>query len=453
MRSAVVGLTALVLTIIASCRPAPAGPHEFAADPALLHEAVHTLTEAMIEAVTSPVVSARTYAYSSIAAYEALRPDYPQYLTLAGQLNGLESFPAPNPEQEYVLPLASAVAFLSVAEKLAFRPDNLTARREAVIEQARRARVPQPILARSVEYGQRVAQHTLEWAAQDNLQTARALPRYEVRRDPGRWLPTPPAYIAAVEPHWAILRPFTMDSASQFRPPPPVPYDLTEGSPFYRELVAVYDAGENLTDEQREIAAFWDCNPYALKAEGHFMFAVKKLSPGGHWMGITELALRQHDADMMRAAEAYARVGMVLHDAFISTWDEKYSSVLIRPETLINEKIDPMWRPVLQTPPFPEYTSGHSVISTAASEVLTDLFGDDFVYDDTVQIPFGLPVRSFTSFRQAAAEAAISRLYGGIHYPMAIEHGQDQGRAVGENFLARLETRSPAHMASGSQEP
>jgi hypothetical protein len=250
-----------------------------------------------------------------------------------------------------------------------------------------------------------------------------------------------------VEANWAVLRPFTMESASQFRPAAPIAFDMREGSAFRREVDEVLLVSRSLTPEQREIAAFWDCNPFALKVEGHFMYAVKKITPPGHWMGITKIAARQSGADLARTAEAYAYVGITSADAFISTWDEKYRSNLVRPETVINSTIDPSWRPLLQTPPFPEYPSGHSVVSTAVGEVLSELFGDEFAYSDDTEVPFGLPVRSFTSFRQAAAEAAISRLYGGIHYRMGIEHGVTQGRDLGQNVVARVRTRANEALA------
>ena len=234
-----------------------------------------------------------------------------------------------------------------------------------------------------------------------------------------------------------------LDSASQFRPPPPHPFDLREGSAFQKELLEVYQIGRTLTPEQKAIAAFWDCNPFAVRMVGHMTFADKKISPGGHWMGIAAIAARNSGADLMRTAEVQARVATTLADASISVWDEKYRSNLIRPETVIAEHIDPTWRPLLQTPPFPEYTSGHSVSSASAAEALTHLFGDGFAFDDNVEVPYGLPVRSFTSFRQAAEEAAISRLYGGIHYRMAADHGLVQGKSVGQHVIERVKTHTP----------
>ena len=165
-------------------------------------------------------------------------------------------------------------------------------------------------------------------------------------------------------------------------------------------------------------------------------------------MGITAIAARKAGADLMVSAEAYARVAMALADGFISCWEEKYRWNLVRPETVINRFLDEGWQPLLQTPPFPEYTSGHSVISTAAAVVLTDQFGAAFAFTDSTEFAYGLPVRSFPSFEAAAAEAAVSRLYGGIHYRMAIEEGVRQGRRVGELVVSRVRTRAATPGAS-----
>jgi hypothetical protein len=267
------------------------------------------------------------------------------------------------------------------------------------------------------------------------------MPKYTVTSERGRWVPTPPAYMDAVEPNWGRLRPFVMDSASQFKPAPPFPFDSARSSAFFQQAKEVYDTRQALTDEQREITAFWDCNPYVMHVQGHAMFATKKITPGGHWMSIVTIAARNSGADVMKSAEAYARTSIVLADGFISSWDEKFRSNVIRPETVINAYIDEQWEPMLQTPPFPEYTSGHSVISTAAAVVLSEEFGTTFRFRDTSEEAYGLPARTFASFEQAAAEAAISRLYGGIHYRRSIEQGAVQGRRVGELVVQRLRTR------------
>lgn len=442
-----------VLLAAAACGNPP--PEEYARvlqDPELLHGSVVAATDAMVQSITSPPVASRNYAYASIAAYEALRPGHPGYRSMAGLLTGLEPVPAPDSLTDLSLPLSSVAAFLAVSEALVFAPERVASHRDSLLAELTRSGVPRKVIQASVAHGDRVAAHVLAWASTDNVKAARAGSRYVLERLPGRWQPTAPAYMDALEPNWRVLRPFVMDSASQFRPAPPHPYDMREGSPFRAQLLEVYDITRNLTPEQKEIAAFWDCNPYALEAQGHMMVAVKKISPGGHWLGIAAIAARQSGADMMRSAEAYARVSVALADGFISVWDEKYRSVLVRPETAIQAEVDPTWRPLLQTPPFPEYTSGHSVISAAAAEVLTDLFGESFAFDDDVEVPYGLPVRSFGSFREAAEEAAVSRLYGGIHYRMAAENGLVQGRSLGRRVVEQVQTR-PGSLADAGSGP
>ncbi|HEY8485586.1 MAG TPA: vanadium-dependent haloperoxidase [Longimicrobiales bacterium] len=441
---------AILLALVAGCSQPSRDYTGVASDPELLHAAVWAVTEAMMQSVTSPPVAARTYAYSSVAAYEALRHGHEGYRSLAGQLNELQPVPEPEPGVEYLLPLAGVNAFLTVAEALVFAPEKVAAHRDTLIRRLRENGIPKRVLERSFEYGAAVARHVLDWAATDNIKLARAAPRLQIRHEPGLWVPTPPGYMDAVEPNWWMLRPFVLDSAAEVVPPPPVPYDMRKGSPFYRLVMEVYETGKNLTPEQRWIAGFWDCNPFTVYPEGHFMSSAKKITPGGHWMGITAIAMRQTGADMMRSAEAYARVAIALSDAFVSNWREKYRSVRVRPVTVIQERIDPTWEPLLQTPPFPEYTSGHSVISTAAAEVLTDLLGEEFAFTDDTELPFGIAPRSFRSFREAAAEAAISRLYGGIHYRDAIEDGVVQGRAIGRAVVARVHTSPPRITHAGS---
>jgi len=405
---------------------------------------VRQLTSVIVYDIFSPPQASRVYAYASIAAYETLRQGRPEFRTLAGQVNELTPVPAPQPGVEYSLPLAGVHALMTVGRALTFSQGRMDSLRKAMDEEFRRSGIPEPVFARSVAYGEQVAKHVLDWAATDRFKQSRGYPKYAVTSTPGRWVPTPPAYMDAVEPNWAMLRPFVMDSASQFRPEPPFPFDTTPTSPFFREVKEVYEARRALTDGQRAFTAFWDCNPYVMHVQGHTMFATKKITPGGHWIGIVAIAARKAGADPVTSAEAYARTSMALADGFISSWEEKFRSGVVRPETVINTYLDERWEPLLQTPPFPEYTSGHSVISTAAATVLTQQFGDRFAFSDSTELDYGLPVRSFNSFDEAAAEAAMSRLYGGIHYRRAIEQGVLQGRKVGQLVLERVQTREGA---------
>ncbi len=445
-----VGAMAVMLAgcaLAAGCANAPVDYRAQPPDPELLHAAVHQLTGVIVYDIFSPPQASRVYAYASIAAYEALRPDHPEYRTLAGQLNGLTPVPppappAPSPDSEYYLPLASVHAFMTVGKALTFSQARMDSLRAALDERIRRTGVPARVFARSIAYGERVAQHILAWAARDRYLQTRGYPKYTVTTVPGRWVPTPPAYMDAVEPHWGELRPFVMDSGSQIRPQPPLAFDMAKTGPYYRQVNEVLETGRHLTDEQRAIASFWDCNPYVMNVQGHTMFATKKITPGGHWMGIVGVATRKARADLMRSAAAYARTAIALAEGFISAWDEKYRSNRVRPETVINARLDARWEPLLQTPPFPEYPSAHSVISTAAATVLTDEFGTGFAFVDSTEAEYGLPTRAFSSFRAAAAEAAISRLYGGIHYRQAIEEGASEGRRVGGLVVRRVRIRA-----------
>ena len=177
-----------------------------------------------------------------------------------------------------------------------------------------------------------------------------------------------------------------------------------------------------------------------MNVNGHVLFATKKISPGGHWINIARQVCRQTRTGLVCSAEVYASLAIVMADAFIACWAEKYRSRVIRPETYINRYISGSWTPLLQTPPFPEYTSGHSVVSGAASVMLTQMFGEDFSYTDSTELEFDIPVRRFSSFKQAAAEAAISRLYGGIHYMPAIKNGLEEGTAIGVYISGKLKT-------------
>jgi len=377
----------------------------------------------------------------SIAAYEAAIHANPQYVSLAGQVKGLKPVPAPDPNEDYCFPLASVEAALTVGTALVFSEDKMRTFRSGILDEFRAAGVPEAVFERSLAYGQQVARHILAWSSSDNYKESRSFPKYSIEEDASTWKPTPPAYMDAIEPHWAKIRTIVLDSCAQFKPAGPTPFDIDPKSAFYKEAYEVYHVGKNLTEEQREIASFWDCNPFVMNVKGHVMFATKKISPGGHWMNITHVACKKAGADFVRSAEAYAMVSIALMDGFISCWDEKYRSKLIRPETYINLYIDEDWVPLLQTPPFPEYTSGHSVISAASAVTLTHLFGDNFSFLDSTEVEFGLPARSFESFRHASEEAAISRLYGGIHYRPAIDHGITEGRLVGEFLVNNVRTR------------
>lgn len=400
------------------------------------HKAVDQLTEVMVHDIFSPVVAARIYAYPNIAAYEVVSQNNPRYKSVEGQMK--DYLPMPKPTSDKVnLELASLIAFMDVGRALIFSEDKMISYRDSlyIIWEGQNKKE----FEESKTYGLLVAQHVKDWMDGDNYKQTRTMPKFTVKSDEvSRWQPTPPLYMDGIEPHWDKIRPFVIDSAAQFKPVSHPAFNMKENSQFHKEVMEVYKlggGGPEREGEEVEIAKFWDCNPYMSTTKGHLMFAEKKISPGGHWIGICKIACEKSNADYAKTVSAYTMTSVAIFDGFISCWEEKYSSNLIRPETLINKTMDENWFPVLQTPPFPEYPSGHSVVSGAASVVLTKLFGDNFAFDDTVELEYGLPVRSFKSFNEAAAEAAISRMYGGIHYRAAIENGLEQGKNVGK-FVA-----------------
>ncbi|MGI9546082.1 MAG: vanadium-dependent haloperoxidase [Flavobacteriaceae bacterium] len=435
----IVGLISAVV-ILAGCAK-KADP--IIVTPENIHGAVDKVTNIMIHDIFSPPVASRIYAYPNIAAYEIIALHNEEYKSLAGQVRELTAIPEPVADKPVNYRLAALIAHMDMSRRLIFSEDRMTVYRDSLYSLWESQNKSE--FTASKEYGLEVADHIAGWMNEDNYNQTRTMPKFTVNTDdPSRWQPTPPAYMDGIEPHWNKIRPFVIDSASQFRPTPPPPFSMEEGSAFFKEVREVYDISNEITakgDESEEvaIAQFWDCNPYVSVTRGHLMFATKKITPGAHWIGIAKIASRTSSSDFDKTLYAYTKTSIAIADAFISCWDEKYYSNLIRPETLINEHIDDSWEPVLQTPPFPEYTSGHSVVSGAAATALTDVYGEDFAFDDDTELAYGLPVRSFNSFAEAADEAAISRMYGGIHYRAAVAVGVKQGRDLGKLVVERLE--------------
>ena len=408
-------------------------------DADVFHSSMKQLTDVIVHDIFSPPVASRIYAYPSIAAYEIMSQSSDEYQSLAGQLNELKPIPVADTTKNFSFEIAAIHAFLNTGKALIFSEDKIENYIAELDQKYKDLKVPNAVVENSKNYGQSVAEHMIAWANGDNYNQTRSMPKFEIQQtEKYRWKPTPPVYMEAIEPHWNQIRPFVLEDIEKFRPEPPTEFDLNKGSKFFKEVEEVYEVVKNAGKEEKDIASFWDCNPYVVNLTGHAMYALKKITPGGHWIGICKIACQKSNADFMKTCYTYALTSISLSDAFISCWDEKYRSNLLRPETVINEQIDPDWKPILQTPPFPEYTSGHSVISTAAALSLTHIYGDNFQFDDTTEIEYGMPMRSFNSFMGAAEEAAVSRLYGGIHYRPAIDFGVDQGRTIGNHIIKKL---------------
>ena len=405
-------------------------------DAAILQSAEKILTDVIIHDIFSPPVASRIYVYANIAAYEILVKADSSCKTLYGSIQSLPKISAPTRQINFSL--AAIYSFLLTGKKLVFSETIVQDSINSILNAYKSMNLSHEVYNASLDYGRTVSEEIIKWAAKDNYNETRSLKRYKFIKKEGSWIPTPPGYIAAIEPYWNRMRTLAIDSACQFKPYVAVTFSKDKTSEFYKQAYEVYETGNLLSIEQRNIANFWDCNPFFLNIEGHVNFATKKISPGGHWISIAGILSKQHNAGMMKSSAAYTYVAIALFDAFVSCWDEKYRSNVIRPETYINSYIDESWRPLLQTPPFPEYPSGHSVVSTAAAIVLTRIFGPALSFTDDTEVEFGLPARKFTSIMEAANEATISRLYGGIHYRAAIENGRTQGENIGHYVVKKI---------------
>lgn len=406
---------------------------------AQLRPATFALSEVMLHDVASPPAASRFYAYALLAGYETASRYEPEgFPTLRGAIRdmpGLHSFTAAD---SVFYPFAALYAMLETGKGIMPSGQMLVEKQQALEQTFRNEGLPEALISGSKSAAIAISNGILDYARSDGYIQLSAMSRYQPADRPDAWQPTPPDWMAAIEPNWNTLRPFFLESAQQFTPPPPTPFDQDPNSRFMALVREVYETGQNLTAEQRLIAEYWDCNPFAVQHAGHMMIGLKKISPGGHWMNICGLACEQQKRSFREGLVAHSVLALALADAFISCWDEKYRSNRIRPVTAVNRALDANWQPVLQTPPFPEYTSGHSVASATAAEVLTHFLGDSREFTDYTQNLYGMPPRSFRSFRQAAGEAAISRLYGGIHYRDAVDAGLDEGRKLGRWVLQQL---------------
>lgn len=388
----------------------------------------------------SPPVASRAFAYLGVTAYETVASGDDSFATLAGQLNALEPLPRREPDAAYdeAILLHAAMSFGANAFFGNTGPtgqramDTMDSRTATMLAEG----VDPEIVARSTALGTAIGEHILAWSLDDGGAVIENLGfpyDFETVEDPSLWVPTNRVAVqqAPLLPGWGNNRPFAMPEGNSCALPPPPAYSEAPGSPFYEEAMEVHDAVVNLTAEQEAIARFWSDDPMLSP------------TPPGHWIFLTLDALEKKDADLAETVDVLARLGVVLADSFIGCWDAKYQYNLVRPVTYLNKLVDPGWQPILITPPFPEYPSGHSTQSGAAASMLEAHFGENFAFSDRTHADDGLAVRHFASFWEAAEEAAVSRLYGGIHFRSAIELGLEQGRCIA-GFTNALVTRSPS---------
>ena len=377
---------------------------------------------------TPPVVS-RALGYAGLTLYEAIVPGLPTHRSLAGQLTGLATLPKPELNQEYNWSLSANAAEATILRSLWANTSDANKKRVDSLETALSASlgkdVPEAVVSRSVTFGKSIGDAVFAYAKTDGGDEGytRNFPAsYVVPTGPGFWRPTS-AQLIPMQPTWGQNRSFVTDNATT-DPPGPTTFSTQVNSPFFAQAMDVYSVGKNLTAEQKAIALFWSDDPG------------KTFTPPGHGVSIATQVLLKERATLAKAAETYAKIGIATTDAFIACWRCKFKFNLMRPVTYINQAIDPVWKPLLATPPFPEYTSGHSSGSGAAALILEDQFGPNYAFTDHSHDTRGLTARSFNSFREYSEEAALSRLYGGIHYRYGNEQGLANGRRIGQNVVA-----------------
>lgn len=384
----------------------------------------------------SPPVASRAFAYTALVAYEAVASGDGPLATLAGQVTALPS-PPPRDASEVHDEAVVLNAALARAVDVFFANTGPTGQRaKAALARQLDATVvdgtDDAVLARSRTYGLALADAIIEASKGDGGAVIENLgfpESYTLDPAPGRWVPTSaiPLQQRPLLPRWGENRPLVLQNGIACPLPPPPEYSDAPGSAFHDEALEVYEVSRTLTEDQKQIARFWSDDPMLSP------------TPPGHWIAIVLQIAERDGLSVERQVDALVRLGIAVSDGFIVCWRDKFHYDLMRPVTYIRPVIDPAWQPLLITPPFPEYPSGHSTQSGAAAQVLTQVFGDPFPFTDRTHEDDGLPARDFTGFWHAAEEAGISRLYGGIHFRAAIERGLEQGACVGD-VVNRLTT-------------
>ena len=384
-----------------------------------------------------PPLASRIYAYLGVGIYESVICGMPEYVTLEGQLKELKDLPRPDKNLEYDWPTVLSSTLYLVSDELISQflmsvTDDFKNLRDRQFNE-RKEHVDGEVFKRSKDYGNQLSEALLAWIQVDNFDETRYNSFYQLpdrAGHPERWEPTS-SIQEACEPYWSTLRTFVMDDAKSCQPKMSVDFSTDTVSEFFKQVEEVLWFDRNMTEDQRQISLFWADDPG------------ETATPPGHWTNIMNQISRKENLTLDKAAEMYVWVGIGIAESFLSTWYTKYDVNLVRPKTYIQEFLDlPYWEPLVETPPFPEYTSAHSSVSMCAAELLTDLYGENYKFTDSTHLKIGLAPRSFNNFKQAAVEAGMSRLYGGIHYRFSIDDGLEQGTCLSEIIKERVVLRA-----------
>jgi PAP2 superfamily len=397
------------------------------------------LLESVMEDAFTPPVASRIYAYSHLAQYITLQSVLNDSLPeITSKINGLNNFKIPK-KREVNPKLSALLAFSSIGKKLIYSEQYFDQLTSNIKSKAIEKGLSEDVIENSESYANEITTQLSAWIDKDMYIETRTYPRFTSTKKPENWRETPPDYATGLEPYWDNIRPLVIDSANVYKYKPLPKYSTDKNSAFYRMVNEVYEESLNTTEEKGKIAWFWDCNPILTVHKGHMVTTIHKFTPPGHWLNIVNQITEKENSDYLTTTKAYTLTSMAMFDAIIGAWHVKYKTDLVRPITYIQEYIDPEWEPILQTPPFPEYTSGHSATSASAAEMLTSIFGDNYAFKDNTQLRFDLEERSFSSFKEAANQVNLSRFYGGIHYMQGVEEGGKQGTYIANLILQKLQ--------------
>ncbi len=412
-----------------------------AAQASQIHEWNIALEDAIIRDGFSAPVASRIYAYTNLTYFHLLNDKTGTASALSKHLQQLPEVPRCNDTQE--LAIRAGFGFYFVGKQLVYTDAPLDTLCKSWKTKLVQQGWERERLASLEAESEAFSKEMTAWINADGYPKTRSMPRYTLLVAEGAWQPTPQDYMEALEPHWGTLRPFVLDSTNQMRALGPVLFDDHPKSAFFQQCDSLLRGTRTLTPEQIAIARHWDDNSFVPIHTGHSTSAEKKLTPAGHWMNIARSLAIQNNMDLHATSEMYCKLSMAMADAFLACWEAKYHFQSIRPITVIQDKLDPNWKPLLVTPAFPEYPSGHSVVSGTASTILADIFGADVAFTDSSEVPFGYPPRRFPSFEAAATEASVSRFYGGIHFPKALDDGLEMGEKIAQFHLSQWKNSSP----------
>jgi hypothetical protein len=368
----------------------------------------------------------RPFAYSGISAYESIDPGF---LSWKHKYKGLTNLPETEKSKKYNWP-ASVNASLAEFNRSFFNSSNLNATDLAAIDSlenainATFASENPEVIGRSAAFGKSIADAIFAWSLTDGYIQNNAM-AYTPPVGFGLWVPTSPPPALPAAPFWGNDRRIIANSGDNDAPGAPIAYSEDPGSDFYKEVNDLYQASKVLTTDQKNMALFWRDVP--------------GVSTPGHWMSITQQAIRQSKSRLDKAALGYALVGICLNDAVITVFHYKYVYNQVRPVTYIRKVIgDATWSSFIATPNHPEYPAAHALISASAAEGLTAAFGNIGPLTDHTWDYLGFPARTFNTFREFALDAGNSRFYGGIHYQPSINTGFKVGTTVGDNVVKSL---------------